>query len=52
MQRGAVQARKERQGLQRWIIWADAQEIERLRQYHQRDRASETRRRWTQTKME
>jgi DNA invertase Pin-like site-specific DNA recombinase len=52
IQRGVVQARKERQGLQRWIIWADTQEIERLRQYHQRDRASETRRRWTSTDSE
>ncbi|MGZ6364110.1 MAG: recombinase family protein [Ktedonobacterales bacterium] len=52
IQRGAVQARKEQQGLQRWIIWADAQEIARLRQYHLRDRASDSRRRWTQTQTE
>ena len=45
-------ARKERQGLQRWIVWADALEIERLRQYHRRDRASDSRRRWTPTETE
>lgn len=29
---GLVRARKERGGWQRWIVWADAREVERLRQ--------------------
>jgi DNA invertase Pin-like site-specific DNA recombinase len=49
IQRGLVRARKERQGLRRWIVWADAPELERLRQYRQRDVADEHRRRWTAT---
>ena len=44
---GAVQARKEPGGLQRWIVWADAAELERLRAYRDRDIAAEHRRRWT-----
>jgi Recombinase/Recombinase zinc beta ribbon domain len=47
IQRGLVQARQEGQGLHRWIVQADAVTVERLRQYRQRDIASETRRRWT-----
>jgi DNA invertase Pin-like site-specific DNA recombinase len=47
IQRGHVRARQEEQGLHRWIVWANAAEQERLVQYHQRDRAAETRRRWT-----
>lgn len=49
IQRGQVQARQETRGLRRWIVWADAQEVERLRQYHRRDLAAETRQRWTAT---
>jgi len=47
IQRGLVRARQEAQGMHRWIVQADASAIERLRQYRQRDLASETRRRWT-----
>jgi len=44
---GLVRARKENGGLQRWIVWADAAELERLRAYRHRDIAAEHRRRWT-----
>jgi DNA invertase Pin-like site-specific DNA recombinase len=47
IERGVVRARKEPGGLQRWIVWADASELERLRAYRQRDRGAEHRRRWT-----
>jgi hypothetical protein len=47
IQRGLVRARQEGQGMHRWIVQADASAVEWLRQYHQRDIASETRRRWT-----
>ena len=33
--------------VQRWIVWADAAELERLRAYRHRDIAAEHRRRWT-----
>jgi hypothetical protein len=49
IQRGQVRARKEHEGLQRWIVWADAPEMERLHAYRQRDLAAEHRRRWTAT---
>ena len=49
IQRGQVRARQEEQGLHRWIVWADPAEMERLRQYHRRDRAAETRQRWRAT---
>jgi DNA invertase Pin-like site-specific DNA recombinase len=49
IEHGLVRARKERGGWQRWIVWADASEVERLRQDPQRDRAAETRQRWTAT---
>jgi hypothetical protein len=42
-----VRARKETGGLQRWIVWADATELERLHAYRHRDIAAEHRRRWT-----
>src|SRR5262249_57668143 len=42
IQRGQVRARQEEQGLHRWIVWADPAEMERLRQYHRRDRAGGT----------
>ncbi len=41
IQRGVVRARKERGGMQRWIVWADASELERLRAYRHRDRGAE-----------
>jgi DNA invertase Pin-like site-specific DNA recombinase len=47
IQRGRVRARQEAQGMHRWIIQADAADVEQLRQSHQRDLASETRRCWT-----
>jgi DNA invertase Pin-like site-specific DNA recombinase len=47
IQRGLVRVRKERQGMRRWIVWADATEVERLRQYRQRDIATDLRRPWT-----
>ncbi len=47
IERGLVRARKECGGWQRWIVWADAAELERLRAYRHRDIAAEHRRRWT-----
>jgi hypothetical protein len=47
IERGVVQARKEQGGLHRWIVWADAAELERLRAFRHRDIAAEHRRRWT-----
>ncbi len=47
IQRRLMHARQEEQGMHRWIVQADAATVERLRQYRQRDIASETRRRWT-----
>jgi hypothetical protein len=47
IQRGLVRARKQSDGLRRWIVWADTQELERLRQYRQRDIGPQHRRRWT-----
>jgi DNA invertase Pin-like site-specific DNA recombinase len=41
IQRGVVRARKERGGMQRWIVWADASELERLRAYRHRNRGAE-----------
>lgn len=43
---GRVRARQEESGHHRWIIWADASEVERLRRYRYRDIAEETRQRW------
>jgi hypothetical protein len=47
IQGGHVHARQEAQGLHRWIVWADAAELEWLSTYRTRDVADETRRRWT-----
>jgi hypothetical protein len=47
IEHGLVRARKERGGWQRWIVWADAQEMERLQGYRDRDIGAEHRRRWT-----
>jgi hypothetical protein len=49
IEHGVVRARKERGGLQRWIVWADAAELDRLRAYRTRDSAAEHRQRWTVT---
>jgi len=45
--RGWVQAHQEDGPLRRWIIWADAAELERLRRHHQRSASAEARQRWT-----
>jgi hypothetical protein len=47
MEHGRVRARKERGGWQRWMAWADADELERLQAYRDRDIAAEHRQRWT-----
>jgi DNA invertase Pin-like site-specific DNA recombinase len=47
IERGVVRARQEQGGWQRWIVWADAAELERLRAYRRRDTAAEQRHRWT-----
>jgi hypothetical protein len=46
IEHGRVRARKERGGWQRWIVWADAAELERLQAYRHRDIAAEHHRRW------
>jgi DNA invertase Pin-like site-specific DNA recombinase len=47
IEHGMVRARKEQSGWRRWMVWADASELERLRAYRHRDIAAEHRRRWT-----
>jgi DNA invertase Pin-like site-specific DNA recombinase len=47
IERGVVRARQERGGWKRWIVWADAADLQRLRAYRSRDRAAELRHRWT-----
>ena len=47
IEHGLVRARKESGGWQRWIVWADAQELERLQGHRDRDIGAEHRRRWT-----
>jgi hypothetical protein len=47
IEHGLVRARKEQSGWHRWIVWADAAELERLQAYRHRDIAAEHRRRWT-----
>jgi DNA invertase Pin-like site-specific DNA recombinase len=47
IERGVVRARQERSGLHRWIVWADADELERLQAYRHRDIPAEHRQRWT-----
>jgi hypothetical protein len=47
IERGAVRARQEHAGLHRWMVWADATELKRLRAYRHRDIAAEHRQRWT-----
>ncbi len=44
---GLVRARQLDKPLHRWVVWADEAELERLRQYHQRNVGEEFRRRWT-----
>jgi DNA invertase Pin-like site-specific DNA recombinase len=47
IEHGLVRARQESGGWQRWIVWADAKEMEHLHVYRDRDLAAEHRRRWT-----
>jgi hypothetical protein len=46
LRRGWVRARREEQAPQRWILWADAAEVERLRERAQRPAGYYTRRLW------
>jgi hypothetical protein len=46
IERGWVRARQEPRGLRRWIVWADAAELERLRQFRQRPLDDAIRQRW------
>lgn len=46
IRRGWVRARREEQPPGRWIVWADAAELERLRDWRRRSVADEARRRW------
>jgi DNA invertase Pin-like site-specific DNA recombinase len=48
IERGWVRARQEPRGLQRWIVWADTAEIERLRQFRRRALDGAIRQRWLQ----
>ncbi len=52
IRRGQVRARREEQPPFRWIIWADATELDRLRQYRQRSLSAEAHGRWTATQQE
>jgi DNA invertase Pin-like site-specific DNA recombinase len=45
--RGWVRARRADEPMQRWILWADEAERERLRQLHRRSVGDEARHRWT-----
>jgi DNA invertase Pin-like site-specific DNA recombinase len=47
IEHGVVRARKESGGWQRWIVWANPKELERLQAYRDRDIGAEHRRRWT-----
>ena len=47
LRRGWLTARQEEQAPRRWIIWADAGELARLRTLHQRPAGEATRQRWT-----
>jgi hypothetical protein len=46
VRRGWVKGRQQEQAPRHWILWADAAEVERLRQRHQRPRGYYTRRLW------
>jgi DNA invertase Pin-like site-specific DNA recombinase len=52
IRRGWVCARREEQPPYRWIIWADAAELERLQQYRQRSLSEEAHGRWTASQKE
>jgi len=44
---GLLRARQLDEPLQRWVVWADEAELERLRQHHQRNIGEDFRHRWT-----
>jgi hypothetical protein len=46
--KGWARARQEPRGLRRWIVWADAAELQRLREFRQRSVDEAIRRRWHQ----
>jgi hypothetical protein len=46
LRRGGLTARQEEQAPHRWIVWADATEVARLRALHQRPAGEKIRRRW------
>jgi hypothetical protein len=46
IQRGWVTGRQEAQPPRRWILWADAAQLEQLRERHRRPTSSYTRRQW------
>jgi hypothetical protein len=48
LRRGWLTARREDQSPRRWIIWADAAEVARLRAFHQRPVGEAAHRRWTE----
>jgi hypothetical protein len=48
LRQGWLRARREEAPLRRWIIWADAAEVDRLRAWQQRSVGDKTRQRWTQ----
>jgi len=48
IRQGWIHARREEAPLGRWIVWADAAELERLRALRQRSVGEEARRRWTE----
>lgn len=47
IRQGLVRARQLDDPLHRWVVWADEAELERLRQYHQREVGDDLRHRWT-----
>jgi hypothetical protein len=46
IRRGWVRARQQAEPPRRWVVWADAAEVERLAQLHQRPAGEQTRRLW------
>jgi hypothetical protein len=47
IRQGLLRTRQLDEPLHRWVVWADAAEQERLREYHQRALGDDLRRRWT-----
>jgi hypothetical protein len=48
LRRGWLRARQQEKAPQRWIIWADAAEVERLKQRYARPAGYYTRRHWVE----